>query len=90
MNAHGLNQTTDGLYTFDFVEWGNMRRQAERAGLPEGSELRFHYPDDQDLLIIMQPVGPSGEYYELGYVTPDQLRDALRQAGLLPDTVETE
>ena len=50
----------------------------------------FDYPDDQDLLIVMQPAGPSGECYELGYVTPDQLRDSLQVVGLLPAPVEEE
>ena len=87
MSERGLNQTADGLYAFDFVEWGLMKRAEEDAGLPERSELRFYYPDDQDLLIIMQPADASGNFYELGYVTPDQLRDALRGAGLLPEPV---
>ena len=88
MSERGLNQTADGLYAFDFVELGLMKRAAEDAGLPERSELRFHYPDDQDLLIIMQPADTGGiNVYELGYVTPDQLRDALRGAGLLPEPV---
>ena len=82
-----FNQTTDGVYAFDFIAWSTMQRAAERTGA-DPSSLRFDYPADQDLLIVMQPAGPSGEYYELGYVTPDQLRDALRLAGLLPEPVE--
>ena len=85
----GFNQTTDGVYAFDFIEWSTMQRAAERTGA-DPSSLRFDFPDDQDLLIVMQPAGPSGEYYELGYVTPDQLRDALRLAGLLPEPVKEE
>ena len=87
MSGYGGNETTDGAYAFDFVEWGAMRKAAKRSGLPEGAELRFDFPDDQDLLIIMQPADASGSFYELGYVTPDQLRDALRGAGLLPEPV---
>ena len=85
----GFNQTTDGVYAFDFIEWSTMKRVAELEGT-DLIELNFDYPDDQDLLIVMQPAGPSGDYYELGYVTPDQLRDALRLAGLLPEPVKEE
>ena len=35
----------------------------------------------------MQLIGTGGEYYERGYVMPDQLKDTLRLAGLLPETV---
>ena len=81
------NTTADGLCAFDFVEWRNMKRAAQEV-VQDPALLRFDFADDQDLLIVMQPAGRSGEYYELGYVTPDQLRDALRLAGLLPDLVE--
>ena len=89
MSRSGLNITTDGVYAFDFAEWQHMKRAAEQGGL-DAVLLRVDYTDDQDLLIIMQPAGPSGEYYELGYVTPNQLRDSLRLAGLLPKPVEEE
>ncbi len=87
MSESGMNSTTDGGYVFDFVEWRNMKRAAREVG-QDPALLRFDFADDQDLLIVMQPAGRSGEYYELGYLTPDQLRDALRLAGLLPDLVE--
>ena len=86
MSESGMNATTDGRYAFDFVEWQTMKRAAAEIGEDPG-QLRFDYADDQDLLIVMQPAGPSGEYYELGYFTPDQLRDALRLAGMLPEPV---
>ena len=82
------NTTADRLYAFDFVEWGRMKTAARDEGLGDDRSLLYDFADDQDLLIVMQPAGRSGEYYELGYVTPDQLRDALRLAGLLPDLVE--
>ena len=87
MSERGMNTTTDRRYAFDFVEWQAMKRAAAEAGGDPG-ELRFDYADDQDLLIVMQPAGPTGEYYELGYVAPDQLKDALRLAGTLPEPVE--
>ena len=89
MSESGLNLTTDGVYAFDFVEWQHMKLAAERLEIDAALRL-FDYSDDQDLLLIMQPVGPSGDYYELGYVTPDQLRGALHLAGLLPEPVENE
>lgn len=87
MSESGMNATTDGRYAFDFVEWRAMKRAAAEVGGDPGL-LRSDYPDGQDLLIVMQPAGPSGEYYELGYLTPDQLRDALRLAAMLPEPVQ--
>lgn len=86
--GQNINHTTDNHYAFDFIEWGRMREAAADQGIGEQRQLLWHYPDHQDLLIIMQPVDADGSYNELGYVTPDQLRDALRLAELLPETVE--
>ena len=89
MSENGFNLTSDGRYAFEFVAWETMKQAAQRGGL-DAAALRFDFPDDQDLMIVMQPTGASGEYYELGYVTPDQLRDALQMVGLLPAPVEED
>ena len=77
MSEGGMNATSDGRYAFDFVEWQAMKRAAAEVG--EGpAQLWFDYADDQDLLIVMQPVGSDWRVLRAGlrHARPTQGRPA--------------